>query len=138
MKVREVMSTNVVLLMPEDTTAKAATVLARHHIGMIPVCAKDGKLRGIVTDRDIVLRCIACESIPEETSLREIMSRGVISVSPDADVREAAACMASEQVRRLPVVEANRVVGILSLGDLARSQSFDMEAAKTLSRISAR
>lgn len=138
MKVREVMSTNVVSLKPEDTTAKAAGVLARHHIGMVPVCAPDGKLRGVVTDRDIVLRCIACENIPEETSLREIMTRGVICVSPDADVREAAALMASEQVRRLPVTEQNRVVGILSLADLARTQTFDMEASKTLSCISAR
>ena len=132
------MSANVVSMKVDDSAAQAAGVLARHHIGMLPVCAADGRLRGIVTDRDIVLRCIACESVPEQTRLREIMTRGVVTVSPDADVREAAQRMASEQVRRLPVTEAGRVVGVLSLADLARTHSFDMEASKTLSEISAR
>lgn len=137
MKVQEIMSKNVVYLKPEESVADAASVLARHHIGMLPVCSSDGKICGIVTDRDIVLRCIACESSPAETSLREIMTRGIVSVSPDADVREAIQNMSSQQVRRLPVVEANQVVGILSLSDLARSQNFDMETAKALSQISA-
>ncbi len=132
------MSKNVVYLKPEESVSNAANVLARHHIGMIPVCSSDGKICGVVTDRDIVLRCIACESTPEETALREIMTRGIVSVSPDADVREAIQSMSSQQVRRLPVVEANHVVGILSLSDLARCQSFDMETLKALSQISAR
>jgi len=138
LKVRELMSQSVVSLKPEDTVADAATVLARHHIGMLPVCGADGRLRGIVTDRDIVLRCIACESVPEETDLREIMTRGVVSISPEADVREAAQRMASEQIRRLPVVEAGHVVGVIALSDLAVEDSFGMEAAKTLSQISQR
>lgn len=138
MKVRELMSQNTVSLAPDNSVMDAAEALARHHIGMIPVCAPDGRVRGIVTDRDIVLRCLACESAPESTRLREIMSRGVISVTSDADVREAAQTMASEQIRRLPVIDGGRLVGVLSLGDLARCVRFDMEASKALSRISAR
>ena len=108
----------------------------RHNIGALPVCGADGTLRGIVTDRDIVTRCIAAESDPEQTRIREIMTRGVTTVTPDDDVREATRLMASEQVRRLPVVQSGQVVGMLSLGDMARHHSYDMEASKALSEIS--
>ncbi|MPN04277.1 Inosine-5'-monophosphate dehydrogenase [bioreactor metagenome] len=97
---------------------------------------EDGRLRGIVTDRDIVLRCVAAEEDPSKTPVREIMSRHCVTVAPDADAREATRLMAAEQIRRLPVVEKDRVVGMLSLGDLARTQRFDMEASKALSEIS--
>lgn len=136
MKVRELMNSNVVSLRPEDTAAQAAVIFNRHGIGALPVCAADGRLRGMVTDRDIVLRCVACEGVPEETPLREIMTRGVVCISPEADVREATQLMASEQVRRLPVVEEGRIVGMLALGDLACSHAFDMEASKALAEIS--
>ena len=78
MKVSELMNSNVVSLRPDDTVAHAATLLARHNIGALPVCAPDGRLRGMVTDRDIVLRCVASESQPEETAAREIMTRGEV------------------------------------------------------------
>ena len=136
MKVSELMSSNVVSLRPEDTASRAATLLARHNVGALPVCSQDGRLRGIVTDRDIVLRCVAGECRPEETDVREIMTRGVACVSPDDDVRAAAHLMSVEQVRRLPVVENGRVVGMLSLADMARKGSFDMEASKALCDIS--
>ncbi len=91
----------------------------------------------MITDRDIVLRCVATESDPQSTRVREIMTRGVVSVSPDDDVREAAHKMAHEQVRRLPVVSAGgSVVGMLSLGDMAKSRALEMEAANALSEIS--
>ena len=136
MKVRELMNSNTVTLKPGDSVSDAAGVLARHHIGMIPVCTPDGRVRGVVTDRDIVLRCIACEGVPEHTQLREIMSRGVVSISADADVREAAQRMASEQIRRLAVMENGKLIGVISLGDLARYRSFDMEISQALSEIS--
>lgn len=138
MKVSELMSKNVVALKMDDSAARAATLFARHNIGVLPVCANDGKLRGILTDRDIVLRCVAGECRPEETTVREIMTRGVASVSPEDDVRAAAHLMSVEQVRRLPVVEQGRVVGIISLADMARNNAYDMEASKTLCDITAR
>ncbi|MGI5971899.1 MAG: CBS domain-containing protein [Oscillospiraceae bacterium] len=136
MQVSELMSPNVVTVAQESTAAVAARLLSRNNIGSLPVCSKDGKLRGIVTDRDIVLRCVAAENDPDITPVREIMSRGVISVSPEDDVREAARIMASEQVRRLPVVRDGKVVGMISLADMARTNLFDMEASKALSEIS--
>jgi len=136
MKVSQLMSSNVISVKPEDTAASAARLIAKNNVGSLPVCMEDGKLKGIVTDRDIVIRCIAPESDPETTKVREIMTRGVITIAPDADVREAAQIMSGEQVRRLPVTNEGKLVGMLSLGDMARTQSFDMEASKALSEIS--
>ncbi|MDR0380492.1 MAG: CBS domain-containing protein [Oscillospiraceae bacterium] len=137
MLVSELMSPHVVSIQQDELASSAARLLARHNIGALPVCAGDGRLRGIVTDRDIVLRCVAAESDPEQTRVREIMSRGVVGVAPGEDAREATRLMAERQVRRLPVVEDGRVVGMLSLGDLARHHRFDMEASRALSEISA-
>lgn len=96
----------------------------------------DRRLRGMVTDRDIVLRCVAAEEDPAQTLVRDIMTRGCTAVSPRDDCREATRLMSVQQVRRLPVVEDGRLVGIVSLADLARSQRFDMEAAQALGEIS--
>lgn len=137
MQVRELMNANVVSITPDEPAVLAARLLSRHNIGALPVCSLDGKLRGMLTDRDIVLRCVAAESDPQTTRVREIMSRGITSVKPEDDVREAAHKMAHEQVRRLPVVDGvGKVVGMLSLGDMAKTRSFDMEASHTLSEIS--
>jgi CBS domain-containing protein len=137
MLVSELMSPYVISILPDESAAAAARLLERHNIGALPVCARDSRLYGIVTDRDIVLRCVAAESDPEQTQVREIMSRGVIGVAPGEDAREATRLMAEWRVRRLPVVEDGRVVGMLALGDLARHHRYDMEASKALSEISA-
>lgn len=137
MIVSDLMNTHVVSVNPDESCTLAARLLHRHNIGSLPVCGMDGKLRGIVTDRDIVLRCVAAETDPQTTKVREIMSRGVQSVGPSDDVREASRKMASSQVRRMPVTDTGgKVVGMLSLGDMAKSHAFDMEAAKALSEIS--
>ena len=136
MQVRDYMSPSVVSITPEESAALAARLLARHNVGALPVCGPEGNLRGMVTDRDIVLRCVAAEEDPARTRVKDIMTRGCAAVAPDADPREAAQLMAEKQVRRLPVVEDGRVVGVVSLGDLARSQRYDMEASKALSKIS--
>lgn len=136
MLVSELMNDSVVSISPDEPASLAARLLFRHNIGSIPVCSEDGKLRGIVTDRDIVLRCVAAENDPETTPVREIMSRSVITVSPDDDVRQATQQMASGQIRRLPVTKDGRIVGMLALGDMAKTHSFDMEASKALSEIS--
>ena len=136
MKVRELMNPHVVSLATTDSTALAARLLSRHNVGSVPVCTTDGRLRGIVTDRDIVLRCVAAEDDPAQTPVRDIMTRSCVTVSPNADCREAARLMSAQQVRRLPVVEEGEVVGMLSLGDLAKCHRFDMEAAQALSEIS--
>ncbi len=136
MQVRDIMNTNVVSINPEESATLAARLLYRHNVGSLPVCALDGRIKGIVTDRDIVMRCVASECDPGETRVREIMTRGVVSVTPDTDVQEASRLMANEQVRRLPVVEDHRLVGMVALGDLAKSRQFDMEAGHALCEIS--
>lgn len=136
MQVVELMNENVITISPEDSAALAARLLFRHNIGAIPVCTEDRRLRGIVTDRDIVLRCVAAENAPEKTKVKEIMTRSVITVSPEDDVRRAAHQMAAGQVRRLPVVWEGELVGMLSIGDMAKSSSYNMEASKALSEIS--
>ena len=136
MQVRDLMNPSVVSITPGETAALAARLLARHNLGSLPVCGEDGGLRGIVTDRDIVTRCVAAEEDPGKVPVRDIMSRNCAVVSPDDDAREAARMMAAGQVRRLPVMESGRVVGMVSLGDLALSQQYQMETSKALSEIS--
>lgn len=136
MRVRDLMNPSVVSITPEESAALAARLLSRHGLGALPVCGEDGSLRGIVTDRDIVLRCVAAEEDPAQTPVRQIMTRGCASVAPEDDCREATRLMGEQQVRRLPVVDQGKLVGIVSLGDLARSSRLDMEAAKALSDIS--
>ena len=136
MQVRDLMNPNVVTVEPGSSAALAARLISRHNIGALPVCASDGRLRGMVTDRDIVLRCIAAEEDPAQTLVRDIMTRECATVAPGDDCREATRIMSAQQVRRLPVVEGGKVVGMISLSDLARSRRFDMEAAQALCEIS--
>lgn len=136
MQVRDLMSQGVVSITPGESAALAARLLSRHNVGSLPVCGEDGRLRGIVTDRDIVLRCVAAEEDPSKVPVRDIMSRNCAVVSPNDDAREASRMMAAAQVRRLPVTEEGKVVGMVSLGDLADSQAYDMEASKALADIS--
>ena len=136
MEVKDLMNPSVVTIEPTSSAALAARLISRHNVGALPVCGGDGRLRGMVTDRDIVLRCVAAEEDPAQTPVKDIMSRNCAVVSPDDDAREATRLMAARQVRRLPVLEDGRVVGMVSLGDLARSHRCDMEASKALSEIS--
>ena len=136
MEVRDLMNPRVVSIEPTSSAALAARLISRHNVGALPVCSQDRRLRGVVTDRDIVLRCVAAEEDPAQTMVRDIMTRNCATVSPGDDCREASRVMAVQQVRRLPVVEGGRVVGILALSDLARCGQYDMEAAQALSEIS--
>lgn len=137
MRVRDLMSKSVVTITPEESAALAARLLSRHELGALPVCAADGTLAGIVTDRDIVTRCMAAGEEPGRVPVRDIMSPAPSVITPETPISDAARLMAQRQVRRLPVVEQGHVVGMLSLGDLARSRRTDTEAAEALSDISA-
>ena len=136
MEVRDLMNASVVSVEPTSSAALAARLISRHNVGALPVCSEDKRLRGMITDRDIVLRCVAAEEDPAQTMVRDIITRNCATVSPGDDCREATRLMAAQQVRRLPVVEGAKVVGMISLGDLAKSRRFDMEAAQALSEIS--
>lgn len=136
MKLRDLMTKTVVSITPEESVALAARLLKRHNLGSLPVCSYDGHLLGIVTDRDIVTRCIAADQDPHRVPVQDIMSREVETLPPEAEPKEAAARMAAAQVRRLPVVQDGVVVGMVALGDLAVSRRCDTEAGEALSEIS--
>lgn len=135
MQVKDCMSDRLIAVSPEENLAAAARLMARHNVGALPVRAVDGSLCGMVTDRDVVLRCVALERRPEQTTVSQIMSNHVTAVSPRSTLEQAAALMARDQVRRLPVVEGRRLVGIVTLGDLSRREDYQMEAAEALSEI---
>ena len=136
MEIRGVMNPHVVSIEEDCSVALASRMLSRHNVGALPVCGEDGVLRGIVTDRDIVLRCVAPEEDPARTTVADIMTRRPATVSPGDDCALALHRMARNQVRRLPVVERGRLVGMVSLGDLVKRRDWEMEAAQALSEIS--
>lgn len=136
MKIRDVMTRQVVKIGPEESVAVAARALQRHNIGALPVCGDDGRLRGIVTDRDLVTRCIAGGKTPEDTRVRDVMTSAVTSAAPDMEVGAAAHLMGRLQVRRLPVVENGKLQGMVSLGDLAVREETAYDAGDALGSIS--
>ena len=136
MKLREMMTAPVIRIHPDETVAVAARTLERYNIGILPVCGGDGRLCGLVTDRDLVTRCLAAGRSPANTMVRDVMTAKVISARPDLDGAAAASLMGKEQIRRLPVVENGRLCGMVSLGDLATQQETSLDAGDALSDIS--
>lgn len=135
MKVRELMATPVIHISPEESVAVAARTLAHYNIGVLPVCGSDGQLRGVVTDRDLVTRCLALGRTPGTMTVREVMTGQVVSAQPDMDAGVAAHLMGRQQVRRLPVVENGRLCGMVSLGDLSQQEESNPDAADALAEI---
>lgn len=136
MKLRDIMTDAVVKIQPGESVAVAARTLARYNIGALPVCGSDGKLCGVVTDRDLVTRCLASGRSPERTPVRDVMTGQVVSAAPDMETAVAAHLMGRQQIRRLPVVENGRLCGMVSLGDLANREECSMDAGDALGDIS--
>ena len=135
MKIRDVMTSPAIRIHPGEPVSVAARALEHYNIGVLPVCGSDGRLQGVVTDRDIVTRCLATGHRPEDTPVRAIMTNTVISARPDMDVTAAASLMARRQVRRLPVVESGKLCGMISLGDLSRNEDTAPDATDALAEI---
>jgi CBS domain-containing protein len=136
MKIKEIMTDQVAYLNPEANLIEAAQLMQKHDVGVLPVCQGDNVL-GIVTDRDIVVRNIAHGKDPKTTPVKNVMTSDVQMVSPEMNLNQAAEVMANHQVRRLPVIENNRIVGMVALGDLATQAKYDVELGTTLGKISA-
>ena len=130
------MSKTVVRIRPDEPVGVAARALSQYNIGALPVCGYDGKLRGVITDRDIVTRCLASNRDPAKTTVGEIMTGRIVTGRPEMDTAEAAALMGREQVRRLPILENGRLCGMVSLADLAEQQETRKEAESALTQIS--
>ncbi len=131
---QDIMTKDCVTVAPQDSIYEAAVKMKNHDIGFIPV-VEGGQMIGVVTDRDLVIRGYA-EHRPDSSSIKVLVSQEVVTASPKTTVDEAAKMMASHQVRRLPVVENGRLLGVVAIGDLAVRQIFENEAGEALSEIS--
>lgn len=136
MKLQEIMTTNVITIEPNSTALEAAKIMQSHNIGFIPVYNQDKKVLGVITDRDIVVRCIANTDNPATTHIQNIMTTNVIYAEPTMDGDGAARLMAQHKIRRLPVIQNDKLVGIVAIGDLATKYRLVQEAGQALSEIS--
>lgn len=133
-KVKQIMTTDVSTVASNDTVTKAASIMGQLDIGSVPVI-DNNRVVGIVTDRDIILRGVA-KGEGANQKISEVMTTNVKCATPEMDVHTVADIMAENQVRRLPVVENDKLVGIVAIGDLAVENIFENEAGEALHTIS--
>jgi CBS domain-containing protein len=133
MNVRDVMTKNPRTASPKDSLEAVATIMRDEDTGVVPL-VENGKLIGIVTDRDIVIRCVADGNFKAKAT--DASSEDLITVTADMSIADAADLMAEHQIRRLPVVEGERLIGIVSLGDIAVKEGKDKRTGDTLEDIS--
>ena len=119
MKVKECMCNKVACVKPGTTLNNIAKIMQEQHVGCIPVCDANNNVLGLITDRDIVLRGVACNKDVNTTPVSEIMTTNVQTITPEAEVAEASQIMCDCQIKRVPVVENETIVGMITLGDLA-------------------
>ncbi|MDU0154304.1 CBS domain-containing protein [Bacillus cabrialesii] len=133
MKIRDIMTKNVECCEPTASITELAKKMRDSNVGSIPIC-ENGTLQGIVSDRDIVTRCLAENQMDAQAS--DIMSADIVSGHPDMSAEEAGQLMAEHQIRRLPILENERIAGIVALGDLSVKKDTDQKAGEALSEIS--
>ncbi len=134
MLIKDVMTQNVVSVSGDDSALEVAKMMSKYNIGAVPVT--DGAaVKGILTDRDIVLRCVAQDRSASSCKACDIMSGSTTYVSPNQSVGDALQIMSAEQIRRLPVVENGNLVGMVSLGDIAKIKA-DVEVSEAICEIS--
>ncbi|KGN03259.1 CBS domain-containing protein YhcV [Clostridium novyi A str. 4570] len=135
MEIKNIMTKTVATINPEDSVERAAQMMSEYNVGSIPVCRGE-KVVGIVTDRDITLRSSAEGKNVHQQKVKDIMTSNPVVVNPTMDTNEVARIMGERQIRRLPVVEDEKVVGIVALGDLAVESGCLNESENTLGEIS--
>jgi CBS domain-containing protein len=133
-KIRDIMTDNVECCTLLDNVFEVAVKMKELNVGAIPIVDQD-KIVGMITDRDIVVRGVA-EKHPGSTKVEDIMSSKLVTINADATTKEAAELMAEHQIRRLPVVEGDKLIGIVSLGDFAIRKMTDDQAKEALTEIS--
>ena len=132
MKIRDIMNTDLKWVTPETDLVKTAEIMQKYDVGVVPVCNDDKQLLGMVTDRDIVIRNVVTGKNPEDSYVKDIMSSTIKTGTPNMTIDEACDAMSEWQVRRLPIVENDKLVGIISLGDIALDYDFDIEVSNCL------
>ena len=137
MQVKDIMTKDIVMANTNDTLIDVAKLMAHHNIGCIPVIENGEKVLGIITDRDIVIEMAEHSYDPYNTLATAVMSENVYFVRPEVDVKFAFDLMRKQQVRRLPVMDNGKILGMISLGDLAVSVKQDkLEISEALTEIS--
>src|SRR5262244_3092815 len=136
MKVSEIMTRDPKTAQLESTLEEIAALMKAEDVGAIPVVDDDRELVGIVTDRDIVIRCVAEGKEASDTTVEDILSEDLTTIEPGADVQQAARLMAEKQIRRLPVVQDGDLIGMVSIGDVSVKHEDDQTAGQTLQKIS--
>jgi CBS domain-containing protein len=118
---REIMSEDVRCVQENQNLQEAAQMMRDLGVGALPVCGEDDRLKGMVTDRDIVVECVAAGGDPTTTTAGQLADGKPVTIGADDSVEEALSTMAQHQVRRLPVIDGHRLVGIVSQADIARA-----------------
>ena len=122
MKVKDCMCNDVCSVKPNTNLSQVAKLMGEKHVGCIPVCDENNSICGIVTDRDILLRAVACDKDIKNCPISEIMTTNVCACKEDDEVSDAQCKMSKNHIRRLPVCDNNnKIIGILTLGDLAQN-----------------
>lgn len=134
-KASDIMSKDITVIREEETVRQAAERLANDDIGVLPITDEKKQLKGILTDRDIVVHVIARGKDVNSTRAKELEQGEIVTLRPDDSIKHAADLMAQYKVRRLPVVEDGRIVGMVSQADLVKSVSPE-EAGRILTAIS--
>ena len=138
MKVKDCMCNEVCSVKTNATVSEVAKLMSENHIGSIPICDDNNCLCGIITDRDILLRTVACNKDANTTPISEVMTCNVCSCMENDEISNAETKMSQKQIRRLPVCDSNNhIVGILTIGDLCQNQQKigEQQVSKTLENI---
>jgi CBS domain-containing protein len=120
---RDIMSTNPKCIGENDPLTMAARLMRDLDVGALPICGEDGRLKGMLTDRDIVIKCLADGGDPAQTTAGSLAEGKPVTIDVDEDIRNALTLMEEHQVRRLPVIEEHQLVGIIAQADIALSLS---------------
>ena len=118
---QEIMSTDTRCVGESQTLVEAARLMRELNVGALPICGEDNRLKGMVTDRDIVVKCIADGGDPQQTKAIALAEGKPVTVGADDDIEVALRTMADHKVRRLPVIDGHDLVGIISQADIARN-----------------
>lgn len=122
MNVKQCMCNDVKTVQPNTTLCDCAKLMCDCNIGCVPVCDESNNVVGLITDRDVILRAIACGKDCKTVPVSEIMTCKVCTCDSDADIKQAQKIMSDNAVRRLPVIENNKIIGMLTLGDLSKAE----------------
>jgi CBS domain-containing protein len=132
---REIMTPDPRCIGEDDTLAEAARLMRDLDAGALPICGNDNRLKGLLTDRDIIVRCVADDGDPRTATAGSLAAGKPITIGADDDIREALQAMQEHQVRRLPVIDGHDLVGIISQADIAFALS-PVETGETVAEIS--